>query len=98
MTAEDTLRVQMAVLRRRFRDQGKARSERLAAACQRSDIEDIREVAHIIAGSAGLFGFPELAAQASDVSDRCRGGNSDEILAAARALGVALADVSDEED
>ena len=99
MEAPDRLTEQMEILRTRFRLRCNEQAEALLKACASPNVAAIQQLAHNIAGSAGLFGFPILSEEASGLSECCRSGRTHEILSAARAMSQSLADLApDRED
>ncbi len=57
----------LSLLRARFLERARSDAEALAAALQSGDIATISRLAHGIAGNAGLFGFPDVSAEASSL-------------------------------
>jgi HPt (histidine-containing phosphotransfer) domain-containing protein len=76
----DSYEVQLAGLRRKFRDRAMAQSLDLEGIVSR--LEDggaasrweteIRRIAHSLAGAGGTFGFAELSAQANELDEFAR--------------------------
>ena len=60
----------------------RSRSERaaLAAASERGDLAEIKRVAHSLAGSGGLFGFPEISVAGQDLEAALDYGADAELL------------------
>jgi HPt (histidine-containing phosphotransfer) domain-containing protein len=97
MDSSDCIAERLAVLQARFRARCVDRSASLSAACKAGDLTAISSLAHDITGSAGLFGYPTLSEEASNISELCRGGVADEpTIAAARALSASLLRVAGE--
>lgn len=51
----------------------------------------LREIAHKLAGTAGLYGFPELSAWGKQTQKLCRDAPVDALAAAARTLAELVA-------
>ena len=90
MTPQDRISEQMLVLRERFRLRCAERAAALSRACDETDLDAVRGLAHDITGSAGMFGFPALSEQAQRLSDACRLGRDEETFRAARMLSASL--------
>jgi HPt (histidine-containing phosphotransfer) domain-containing protein len=59
----------MAVLRQRFVAAAAEQADRIAAARKAGDLEEVRALAHSLAGRSGMFGFTalgEIARQADE--------------------------------
>ncbi len=65
----------MAGLRARFRDRAASSSVALRAAAEAGDLTELVRLAHILAGSAGLFGYPEVGAAAGEVEHAAENGD-----------------------
>ncbi len=63
------LDARMAALRERFRARARADGERIAAALSARDLETVRNLAHGLSGSGGVFGFPQVSADAQAVEE-----------------------------
>lgn len=70
MTAFDA---RMAQLRARFLDRAREDRARLVSAMAAGDTGEIRRIAHSLAGSGGVFGFPEVSACARRVEEKADG-------------------------
>ena len=86
----DDISKMMTVLRQRFTVRCAERAAALSRACDASDLETVRSLAHDITGSAGMFGFPALSDEAQRLSGACRLGRDEETLRAARMLSASL--------
>ncbi|MET0181158.1 MAG: Hpt domain-containing protein [Novosphingobium sp.] len=62
----------MAALRERFGARCAERGEQLAAALADGDREAVVRIAHDLAGSAGMFGCPELSRAAQRLEEAAR--------------------------
>ncbi|MEN3793054.1 Hpt domain-containing protein [Fulvimarina sp. MAC3] len=72
--AQAALAARMAVLGDKFRARTSEQYGDLASLCEKhepspSECEAIRRIAHSLAGSAGLFGYHDIARQAANVED-----------------------------
>lgn len=90
MTHEERLHSEMLRLRGRFREQCPDRAASLREAAQAHDPQAIREIAHGLVGTAGLFGFGDVSDAARSVVEHCRSGKDSEVIAAAEALAALL--------
>jgi HPt (histidine-containing phosphotransfer) domain-containing protein len=77
----------MEQLRVRFRARAGEDRARLVLALTQDDLLEARRISHGVAGSAGVFGYPELSQAASAVEEAIDGGMSGEEL---RALAARL--------
>jgi HPt (histidine-containing phosphotransfer) domain-containing protein len=65
----------MAGLRSRFRERAASSATGLRAALAAGDLAEVVRLAHVLAGSGGLFGYPELGAAASEVEVAAESGD-----------------------
>jgi len=89
----------LAALRERFRVRladDRAQLETLAAKGMQSD--ELRSLVHSLAGTAGMFGFPDVSAAAGEIDDQLAAGrainaaNLDRLRASIDAVGASRHD------
>ena len=85
----------MAQLRVRFLTRAAAERLQLADAAERLDREELRRLAHGIAGSAGVFGFPDIGERARALEEAVDAGCGEAELSS---LTVALTDLMEAAD
>ena len=83
----------MAALRQRFVASAGDQAERIEASLGTGDLDDVRALAHSLAGRSGMFGFPELGEIARHVDEADLAALPD----CARALLAALRSVAQDE-
>lgn len=76
----------MAVLRARFVARAAEQRAQLAAALLAEDRDETRRLAHGLSGSAGVFGFPEISADAQALEEAVDEGADSEALKRLAAL------------
>lgn len=77
----------MTVLRERFQRRTRDKRAYIAAALEAMDLERLTHASHHLAGSAGIFGFPEISRAAERLETSIRNRQSDADL---RLLGAEL--------
>ena len=70
----------MAELRAHFLERAAAQRAELEAALAAGEREEIRRIAHSLAGSGGVFGFPRVSEDAQAVEEAVDAGPGDEEL------------------
>ena len=68
------LDARMAALQQRFRARAGEDGARIAAAFAAGDLETVRNLAHGLSGSGGVFGFPEVSKDAQAVENEVDAG------------------------
>lgn len=94
----DEIELRMHRLRERFVARSADDRRRLAAAIEAGDRAAMRGIAHALAGSGGIFGFPAVSDAGRNLEDALDAGADPEAL---RCLGMALMGVlpsADQED
>lgn len=64
----------LAELRQNFARRSRSDRDRIAAAFSRGDREELKQIAHSLAGNGGLFGYPQISGAGLALEEAIEGG------------------------